>query len=99
MAKFTTRVELYGTPDGEDYDELHKAMEAEGFSRTISWEDDSNIYHLPNAEYNRTSDLTIHEIRDSAVAAAKKAWTEFGVLVTKADGPRSKHNLKVKKAK
>jgi len=94
MANFTTRVELYGNPVGEDYDALHKAMAAEGFSRTIKWEGDEATYHLPHAEYNRKSDLNTAEIKDSAVEAALTVWDDFGVLVTKADGGRGRYNLK-----
>jgi hypothetical protein len=94
MAKFTTRVELYGEPSWDDYDNLHAAMKKEGFYQTISFEGDSTQWHLPHAEYNRNADLETDEVRDSAKKAAASVWTSFGLLVTKADGPRSIHNLR-----
>ena len=51
MARFTTRVELYGSPTSAEYEALHDAMEAEGFIRTITDTEDV-VYHLPDAEYN-----------------------------------------------
>ncbi len=56
MAAFTTRVELHSA-GYEDYETLHAAMEAEGFSRTIT-SGDNITYHLPTAEYNRSGNLT-----------------------------------------
>lgn len=94
MAKYTTRIELYGSPSRTDYDNLHAAMEREGFTRTISWEGETVTYQMPHAEYNRTSDLAAAQIKDSAVIAAKTVWSDFGVLVTQSQGGREKYNLK-----
>jgi hypothetical protein len=94
MANFTTRVELYGTPSRDDYDRLHKAMEKEGFTRTIRYEGETTVWQLPHAEYNRSSDASTDSIRDSAKKAASTVWADFAVLVTKAAGPRSIYNLK-----
>ena len=38
MARFTTRVELYGSPTSDDYEKLNKAMQGAGFTRTISFD-------------------------------------------------------------
>ncbi len=94
MAKFTTRVELYGKPTWDDFDNLHEAMRKEGFTRTITFEGDSTVWQLPHAEYNRTTDLDTADVRDSAKRAAATAWDDFAVLVTKAEGGRSIYNLK-----
>lgn len=48
MAKFTVRVELHDA-NSEDYDNLHKKMEAKGYSREIS--SNGKTYQLPSAEY------------------------------------------------
>ena len=79
MAKFTTRVELHDADDS-DYDELHKYMREEGFTRTI--EGDGKRYRLPPAEYNRVAELSCDEVRSAAVRAAKKTGKTHGVLVT-----------------
>ncbi len=94
MAKFTTRVELYGKPSWDDFDNLHKAMRKEGFFRTISFQGEDTVWQLPHAEYNCDAELTTDAIRDSAKRAAATAWTDFAILVTKADGGRSIYNLK-----
>ena len=57
MSRFTTRVQLNGNPTDEDYEKLHKAMKARGFSRVIT-SDDGDHYLLPHAEYDCTSNLT-----------------------------------------
>lgn len=94
MAKFTTRVELYGNASWDDYERLHAAMKREGFYQTISYEGDPTEWHLPSAEYNRGANLTTEEILNSARKAAESVWTSVGILVTKADGPRSIYNLR-----
>lgn len=99
MKKFTTRVELHKA-NSEDYDTLHTEMMKEGFSTTIQFENDDNIYQLPTAEYNRAGEnLTSQNVLDSAKRAAAKTNKTFSVLVTKADGPRYIHNLEIVKTK
>ena len=84
MARFTTRVELHNTND-DDYKTLHKAMEAEGFSRIIV--DSKGVrYHLPTAEYNLVADLTLPQVLDSAERAAAKTKRSASILVTKSNG-------------
>jgi Endoribonuclease GhoS len=82
MTQFTVRVELHRA-NQDDYDALHAAMEKRGFSREIT-SDSGQTYRLPTAEYNRSSDKTRDEIRDSASAAAKTTGKGFGILVTEA---------------
>jgi hypothetical protein len=96
MALFTTRVELHDAPSGT-YTSLHEEMAKDGFKRTISWESDPAIYVLPTAEYNLSADLTTQQVLDKAKVAARRAWrNSFGVVVTKADGPRKQFGLKAK---
>ncbi len=94
MSLFTTRVELYGNASWADFDNLHAAMEKVKFYRTIKYQGAKESYQLPHAEYNISSELDTDDIRDLAVKAASTAWADFGVLVTKSDGPRRWHNLK-----
>lgn len=89
MARFTTRVELYGKPARQDYDNLHAAMSRQGFFRTISFQGDDAKWQLPHAEYNLESDLSTDAVRDSAKRAAATVWDSFAILVTKAEGARS----------
>lgn len=82
MAKFTTRVELHAA-NADDYENLHKAMKAEGFLRTIK-SDDGKIYELPTAEYNKTGNYTTQQVIDSAEKAAKTTKKSYGVIVSEA---------------
>jgi hypothetical protein len=84
MAEFTVRVELH-LANQDDYDTLHSAMEEEGFSRQIK-SDSGTRYHLPTAEYNRTSSKTRQQILDSAAAAADTTGKKYGILVTESAG-------------
>ncbi|MBA3827845.1 MAG: DUF2622 domain-containing protein [Taibaiella sp.] len=82
--RFTTRVELHHASNVGDYNKLHLEMETEGFSRTITWENDINTYHLPTAEYNKFGEsLTGMQVLESAKKAATKTGKTFSVLVTK----------------
>jgi hypothetical protein len=85
MPSFTTRVELHGATD-RDYDTLHGAMEAEGFSRTIKDSEEGTWYHLPTAEYDRSGELTRADVLASAKRAAAKTNKTFAVLVTQSNG-------------
>jgi hypothetical protein len=84
MAQFTVRVELHRA-NQDDYDALHSAMEEKGFSRQIK-SDGGASYHLPTAEYTRTSNKSKKEILDSAAAAADTTGKKYGILVTKSAG-------------
>ena len=94
MARYTARVELYGSPTSDDYDKLRAAMQEAGFTETISFDGEATVWQLPRGEYNRKSDFDVDVIRDSAKRAAASAWADFGVLVTRCDGGRSIYNLK-----
>jgi hypothetical protein len=84
MAQFTVRVELHRA-NQDDYDALHSAMEEEGFTRQIK-SSDGTRYQLPTAEYNRSSNKTKQEIRDSAAAAASTTGKKYAILVTQSAG-------------
>lgn len=84
MAGFTTRVELHGA-DWSDYENLHKKMAAQGFSRTIT-ADDGKRYWLPPAEYNYEAATTRADVLAKARAAASQVKNSFAVIVTEADG-------------
>lgn len=85
MAKFTVRVELRDSEDA-DYDELHKKMEAAGFSRTITITDTGETYDLPNAEYLFESDETIDDVGALAKNTASKIKPKPRILVTQSKG-------------
>ena len=96
MASYTTRVELVN-PDSSDFDLLHQEMRDRQFYRVLSY---CGIwYDMPDAEYDRTSDLAVDKVYDDAVSAAqavvnnkpvndKQQKKAFYILVTRADGPR-----------
>jgi len=90
MTKFTTRVELINA-NSEDYDELHKEMEARNFSRTII-SDDGKEYYLPPAEYNREGNYTREQTLAAAKSASSATGKKYRVLVTESNG-RSWYNL------
>ncbi|MBN8626031.1 MAG: DUF2622 domain-containing protein [Planctomycetes bacterium] len=81
MARFTTRVLLKGNPTYQDYEKLHRVMKAKGFSRVIQGSD-NNYYWLPNAEYDRSGNLTLQQVHTDAAAAAGTVWTSCEILVT-----------------
>lgn len=97
MARFTIRVELHNARSGEDYETLHAEMAKEGFGRTIQFEGDPTVYHLPTAEYNYLGNIDTDDVRDLAKKAAARTGKQFSVLVTKSDGGRSIYNLPVTK--
>jgi hypothetical protein len=86
MPKFTVRVELHGASEAQ-YDELHEAMEAEGFVRWIKAA--GQKYQLPTAEYNLPgSTLTKYHVLNRARRAAQsvKPTPTPWILVTKSAG-------------
>lgn len=84
MAQYMTRVELHGATY-TDNETLHKAMEAEGFARTIT-SDDGKTYHLPTAEYYRNTGLDRSQVLESGKRAAAKTQKSFGIIVAEAEG-------------
>ncbi|WEK47248.1 MAG: type V toxin-antitoxin system endoribonuclease antitoxin GhoS [Candidatus Andeanibacterium colombiense] len=86
MTQFTTRMVLHGA-DREEYITLHAEMEKRGFSRTIT-ADSGKVYHLPDAEYDFSGNVTRDHVRNLAMAAAKAAAPRrrAASLVTQANG-------------
>jgi len=84
MARFIARVELHGA-SWQDYDKLHAAMEAAGFSRTITG-DNGVTFHLPTAEYEIFSAGTSEQVLEIVKAAANQVGKKYGAIVTKANG-------------
>lgn len=81
MARFTIRVELHRATE-DDYDQLHAAMEDQGFSRYVT-STDGITYHLPTAEYSIESDSSALSVLESAKSAAASTRRGYEVLVTK----------------
>ena len=84
MPNFMTRVELHNATY-QDYENLHSAMETEGFERTIT-SDQGTTYHLPTAEYYRSTTLTRSQVLDSAKRAADKTKKHYAAVVTESNG-------------
>jgi len=86
MTNFTIRIELHGA-SGADYDKLHSAMIAGGFSRRIKG-DNGIVYHLPTAEYRySTLSESATTVRDRAATIARSviASPEPATLVTQGE--------------
>lgn len=84
MAQFTTRVVLHKA-DWEHYEALHGFMQLAGFSRTIK-SDDGITYHLPDAEYDYSGQVTKAQVLEKAKAAAARTGKTYSVLVTESAG-------------
>lgn len=80
MADFTVRVELH-LADSSDYESLHEAMEAHGYSRIII--DVNGVrYYLPTAEYTTTKNATSGSVREQVAQIASSVKANPRVLVT-----------------
>jgi hypothetical protein len=84
MTSFTTRVELHKA-SSDDYDTLHEAMESRGFKRKIK-SDTGVWYHLPEAEYDLSADITRGDVLDKAKAAVDSTGKKGMILVTESAG-------------
>jgi hypothetical protein len=81
VAYFMIRVELHSATS-DDYNTLHAAMEAAGFSRTVPASDGKH-YYLPSGMYFLDSYAeTAANVRDRADAAATTTGKSHGILVT-----------------
>jgi hypothetical protein len=78
MTRYLTRVELHDA-DGAAYSQLHKAMEAKGFSRTILGSDDE-VYRLPTAEYLMETTQTRAQVYALAKAAAESTKLGYWII-------------------
>jgi len=86
MTRFTTRVELHNA-DSDDYERLHDAMKAKGFSRLIT-DSEGKKYHLPTAEYNYDGNLELQAVLDRAKSAADTTGLKHSILTTESAGRR-----------
>lgn len=82
MSSFITRIELHSA-SYSDYENLHREMGKQGFSRTIK-SDDGITWQLPTAEYEINSNQKCSDIRQKAAIAATATGKSFAVLVTEA---------------
>lgn len=81
MGRFITRVELHAGK-AEDYEKLHEAMEAKGFSRQITGSS-GRTYWLPTAQYFlESSTLALSDVLQKAKLAAQSVGKRFAILVT-----------------
>ncbi|WP_017346152.1 type V toxin-antitoxin system endoribonuclease antitoxin GhoS [Pantoea sp. A4] len=93
MATFTVRVELHNA-DYDDYELLHKKMNAKGYKRTVTASSGTE-HHLPDAEYTfESSSKDESAVADEVKAIADSVKNGSGVLVTKSAG-RAIRGLKV----
>jgi hypothetical protein len=87
MAEFTVRVELHGAT-GDDYENLHAAMETAGYRYIdgIGTDGTSGRWVLPTAEYDCTgqSAATAFSIRDQGKRIADGIKPGAWCLVTEA---------------
>jgi hypothetical protein len=80
---YLVRVELHNA-SVTNYETLHRAMAARGFSRTLRGSDGS-LYQLPTAEYVIDTMLAGNEVRTHASTAAASTGCTHGVLVVRYD--------------
>jgi hypothetical protein len=84
MSSFTVRIEL-DSNIYSDFEILHKAMELNGFKKTIK-SDDGIEYHLPRAEYNISTSINRSAVLKLAENAAAKTFKKAEILVTESIG-------------
>jgi len=80
---YLVRVELHGA-SYSDYENLHRAMAARGFSRTLRGSDGA-LYQLPTAEYVIDTTQASDAVRSQAGAAAASTGCSHGILVARYD--------------
>ena len=71
MKSFLLRVELHHDTVPHDYNNLHNALYAIAFYRTI-FLSDNHWYDLPHAEYIHYSDATLHTIQERVCAVIER---------------------------
>jgi hypothetical protein len=83
MSSYLVRVELHNAKHYDAaYNRLHAAMEAGGFSRTITG-NQGITYHLPPAEYFTSSNLELEQVRDAARRIANSIDPQNAVIAVK----------------
>jgi len=83
MSSFTVRVEL-DSNIYSDFEILHRAMELNGFKKTISGTDGE--YHLPRAEYSISTSVSRAAVLKLAEDAVAKTHKKGEILVTESAG-------------
>jgi hypothetical protein len=84
MAIYYLRVILHSKPNSHpDYTKLHDELDKKGFKRKIQDDKSGEWYHLPHAEYVRTSVLTLDEVHNQARKIADVIDTDNAVLIAK----------------
>ncbi|MDE1188208.1 MAG: hypothetical protein PW844_17220 [Pantoea sp.] len=88
MINYTVRVELHDADKSNKYENLHKQMKLEGFSRSLGI--DGIRWELPTSEYSIVSDLAPEKILSKAQIAVYKIQSkpEPSILVTGSITPR-----------
>ena len=84
MASVTARVELHGATE-RDYQNLHAAMQQEGYARSVL-ADDNKRYHLPPGEYAHYNVTSLDDARARAVRAAARTGRASAIFVAGWDG-------------
>jgi hypothetical protein len=83
VPQFTVRVELHQA-SLSDYQNLHAAMERQGFSRLIT-ADNGKSFRMPWAEYDGSATLTTQQVRDIARNIANTTGKPNAIFVTEAN--------------
>jgi len=84
VAHLFIRVELRGSPSGQDYENLHAYMEKNNWYRKIQGTAGEST--LPHAMYHGNSDNEISGIVSSLRKAIEaKVWTQAVVLIVSAE--------------
>jgi len=80
MSMFVVRVELHFAIEA-NYDTLHQAMRAAGFTTTIPAADGVQ-YQLPPAQYFADTNDSWEQVLNVAKTAASRTGRAYGVIVT-----------------
>ena len=79
---FILRVQL-DHPETDFYDDLHKALEAIGFSQTITSSKTGRKFELPRAEYHIQGDYTRSDVFEAAKDTVESiVGKKYGLLIT-----------------
>lgn len=85
MASYIVRIELFGSPSWNVYNQLHKAMELRGFARTIKVKT-GEVFEMPSATYYRETTADLDSVDTDAKNAANSVWSDNGTLSVQSAG-------------
>ncbi len=85
MNTFVVRIELHSSDYYPDFEQLHKAMFAAGFSKQIK-ADSGQSYLLPRGEYYIITTKSSDQVLNAAVAAMNTTGESGEILVTRSAG-------------